>query len=365
MGREPSLPDVHIGDRVLGRGHPVYVIAELSANHHQEYDKALTLVDAAARAGADAVKLQTYTPETMTLDSDAPPFRVGHGTSWEGRRLYDLYQEAMTPWEWQAGLKAAAEGLGMHCFSTPFDQSAIDFLLELQVPAMKIASFELVDLQLVAAIARTRLPLLISTGMALLAEIDAAVAAVRSAGGSEMVLFRCNSAYPASTSEMDLLTIPHMADTWGLPVGLSDHTLGTTAAVTAVALGACAIEKHLTLTREEPGPDSAFSLEPSEFSDLVRSVREAEEALGRVRYGPSPSEVPSLEFRRSLFVVEAVAEGEAFTAENVRSIRPGVGLTPQALPIILGRRAARSVPAGTPLTWDLVGEGRDGDATER
>ncbi len=348
-------PEVHIGERVLGVGHPVYVIAEISANHHQHYDKALALIEAAAAAGADAVKLQTYTPESMTLDSDAPPFRVGRGTSWEGRRLFELYQEAMTPWEWQSELKVAAEDLGMQCFSTPFDEAAINFLVGLGVPALKIASFELIDLELAEKVAKTNLPVLMSTGMASIAEIDAAVAAVRGAGTEELLLFRCNSAYPASPSEMDLLTIPHMAATWGVPVGLSDHTLGVTAAVAAVTLGACAIEKHLTLTRDEPGPDSAFSLEPEEFATLVRSVHEAEEALGRIRYGPSTSEIPSLAFRRSLFVVATVAKGEAFTAENVRSIRPGSGLPPESLPLVLGRRAAKEVEAGTPLTWDVIG----------
>lgn len=353
------LPTVHIGERVLGSGQPVYVIAEISANHHQSYDKALALIEAAAAAGADAVKLQTYTPESMTLNSDAPQFYIGHGTSWEGRSLFDLYQEAMTPWEWQSDLKMTAEGLGMHCFSTPFDQVAIDFLVGLRVPAMKVASFEIVDLELVENIAKTNLPVLMSTGMASIQEIDAAVATVRSSGSGEMVLFRCNSAYPASSSEMDLVTIPHMVMTWGVPVGLSDHTLGVTAAVTAVALGACAIEKHLTLSRDDRGPDSAFSLEPPEFATLVRSVHEAEETLGRIRYGPSSSEIPSLAFRRSLFAVATVAEGERFTSENVRSIRPSGGLPPEVLPIVLGRRAAKEVEWGTPLTWDMIGSEGD------
>jgi len=348
------LPNIHIGDRVVGSGEPVYVIAEISANHHQSYDKALSLIGAAAAAGADAVKLQTYTPESLTLESDAPPFQIGKGTQWEGRRLFELYQEAMTPWEWQAGLKAASEDLGMQCFSTPFDKEAVDFLVALGVPAMKVASFEMVDLGLIETIAETKLPLLMSTGMASIAEIDAAVASARNAGSEEILLFRCNSAYPASPSEMDLRTIPHMMTTWDVPVGLSDHTLGVTAAVTAVALGACAIEKHLTLTRDDPGPDSAFSVEPEEFATLVRSVHEAEEALGDVRYGPSPSEIPSLAFRRSLFVVADVENGETFTSQNVRSIRPGGGLPPATLPVVLGRRAARRVDAGTPLTWEMI-----------
>ena len=356
MTSPQHVAEVRIGDRVVGPGHRVYVIAELSANHHQDYDKALALVEAAAAAGADAVKLQTYTPESMTLDTDAPPFRVGPGSIWAGQRLFDLYREGMTPWGWQAGLKSAAEALGMHCFSTPFDQEGVDFLVGLGVPAMKIASFEIVDLDLVHRIAKTKLPVLMSTGMASLAEIDAAVATVRSAGTHEMVLFRCNSAYPATLTEMDLLTIPHMAMTWGVPVGLSDHTLGVTASVAAVALGVSAIEKHLTLSRSEPGPDSAFSLEPEEFATLVRSIREAEDSMGRVRYGPSASEMSSLAFRRSLFVVASVAKGHLLTSANVRSIRPGGGLSPQSLPLILGRHATRDLGAGTPLTWDMIGE---------
>jgi pseudaminic acid synthase len=355
METPQHVSEIHIGDRVLGVGHPVFVIAEISANHHQQIDKALALIEAAAAAGADAVKLQTYTPESMTLDSDTPPFRIGQGTSWEGQRLFDLYQEAMTPWEWQEELKVMAEKLGMQCFSTPFDEDAVNFLVGLRVPALKVASFEVIDLELVEKIAKTNLPVLMSTGMASISEIDAAVATVRSAGTGELLLFRCNSAYPAAPSEMDLLTIPHMATTWGVPVGLSDHTLGVTAAVAAVALGACAIEKHLTLSRDEPGPDSKFSLEPMEFATLVHSVHEAEEALGRIRYGPSTSEVPSLAFRRSLFVVANVAKGETFTAETVRSIRPSSGLPPESLPLILGRRAAKDAEAGMPLTWDMIG----------
>lgn len=354
-----GLPEIKIGDRLVGGGHPVYVIAELSANHHQDYERAVALVEAAAAAGADAVKLQTYKAESMTIDSDAPPFQIGGETLWKGRRLFDLYEEAMTPWEWQPGLKARAEELGMHCFSTPFDAEGVSFLVELGVPALKVASFEIVDLELVERIAITQLPVLMSTGMASMAEIDAAVSTARQAGTGEILLFRCNSAYPASPDEMDLVTIPHMAATWGVPVGLSDHTLGATAAVTAVALGACAVEKHLTLSRADPGPDSAFSLEPEEFAHLVRSLHEAEQARGRVRYGPSESEAPSLAFRRSLFVVAAVAEGEPFTSGNVRSIRPGTGLAPSSLSLVLGRKAASSIPAGTPLSWDLIGAQAD------
>ena len=275
-------PEVHIGERVLGAGYPVYVIAEISANHHQHYDKALALIEAAAAAGADAVKMQTYTPESMTLDSDAPPFRI-KGTPWEGRRLFDLYQEAMTPWEWQSELKVAAEDLGMQCFSTPFDEAAINFLVGLRVPALKIASFELIDFELAKKIAMTNLPVLMSTGMASIAEIEAAVATVRSAGTEELLLFRCNSAYPASPSEMDLLTIPHMATTWGVPVGLSDHTLGVTAAVAAVALGAC----H---DRETPDPHPRRARTGLRLLARTRGVRDLGPlgARGRGGIGPNP-----------------------------------------------------------------------------
>lgn len=355
MASSKRQTEVHIGNRAIGRGHPVYVIAEISANHHQDLDKALALIEAAASAGADAVKFQTYTPATMTVDSDAAAFLVGTGTPWEGRPLFDLYREAMTPWEWQPELKAAAERLGLQWFSTPFDRGAVEFLVGLGVLALKIASFEIVDLELVATIAKTNLPLLMSTGMASIAEIDSAVATARMAGTDEILLFRCNSSYPASLSEMDLLTIPHMAATWDVPVGLSDHTLGVTAAIAAVALGACAIEKHLTLSRAEQGPDSAFSLEPQEFATLVGSVHDVEDALGRIRYGPSISEVPSLGFRRSLFVVAPVSKGEVFTSQNVRSLRPSTGLPPDVLPLVLGRCAGRKVEAGTALTWDMIG----------
>jgi len=345
---------VELAGRPVGPGHPVYVIAELSANHNGSLDQACDVVRAAAEAGADAVKLQTYTPDTLTIDSDAEPFRVGEGTLWAGRTLHDLYAEAMTPWEWHEDLQALAGELGLQLFSTPFDRTAVDFLDAMDPPAFKIASFELVDLELVAETARRGRPLIMSTGMATDDEIDDAVRVARQSGAPGVVLLRCNSAYPARPDEMDLRTIPDMAARWGVPVGLSDHTRGTTAAITSVALGACAIEKHLTLDRGAGGPDAAFSLEPPELAQLVVAVREAEAALGDVRYGPSPAEQASLAFRRSLFVVADVAEGEELTAANVRSIRPGQGLAPKHLSDVVGRKAARAVARGTPLTWDLV-----------
>src|SRR5690606_15410880 len=311
-----------INGREIGPGRPVYIIAELSANHHQDFERAASLVHAAKDAGADAIKLQTYRPDTMTIDVRTPLFEVGRGTIWQGRKLYDLYGEASTPWEWQPKLKSLAESLGLHCFSTPFDFTAVDFLEAMEVPAHKIASFELVDLPLIRRVARTGKPVIMSTGMSTLQEIDEAVRTFREAGGTQLALLKCTSAYPSPPSEMNLRTIPHLTTTFDVPVGLSDHTLGTATAVAAVALGACIVEKHLTLSREDRGRDSAFSLEPSEFKTMVQAVREAEQALGRISYELTEKEAASRVFRRSLFVVEDVAAGTSFTDANVRCIRP-------------------------------------------
>jgi len=355
------MPELVVRGRRIGTGHRVYVIAEISANHQGSLARAEELVGLAADAGADAVKIQTYTADTMTIDSDAEPFRIGEGTLWSGRRLYELYEEAATPWEWHEPLMQVAADAGLDLFSTPFDRSSVDFLVQLDVPLLKIASFELVDHALVAYAGSQDRPLLISTGMATAEEIDAAVHVALESGAPGVALLRCNSAYPASPEEMDLRSIPDMAERWKVPVGLSDHTLGTAAAVASVALGASVIEKHFTLDRAEPGPDSAFSLEPDEFRTLVREVREVEAALGEVRYGPSEREKPSLAFRRSLFVVRDVRAGEVFTEDDVRSIRPGDGLAPRHLTAVIGRRATRDVARGTPLAWDLV-EGGDAHA---
>ena len=343
-----------IAERQIGDGAPVYVIAELSANHNQRFEDALAIVRAAKEAGADAVKLQTYTADTLTLDSDKEYFRIGKGTIWEGRTLHDLYREAFTPWEWQPKLKAEAEELGLHCFSSPFDETAVDFLETLNVPAYKIASFELVDLPLIECVARTGKPLIMSTGMATRDEIAEAVAAARGAGAAEIALLKCTSAYPARHEEMNLRTIPEMNATFGVPVGLSDHTLGSAVPVAAVALGACIIEKHLTLSRATPGPDSAFSLEPAEFKQMVADVRAAEQSLGQPNYTVSEKEEVSRIFRRSLFAVRDVRAGESFTAGNVRSIRPGHGLAPKHLREVLSRTAARDIERGTPLAWELI-----------
>ena len=345
---------ITIGKRTIGLGHPVYVIAEVSANHHQRFDEAVKIVHAAKAAGADAVKLQTYTPDTITIACDREPFRVGGGTLWDGRNLHDLYGEAYTPWDWQPRLKQIANELGLDLFSTPFDATAVDFLEEMQVPAHKVASFELVDIPLIQKVARTGKPLIISTGMATVEEIDEAVQTARRAGATQIALLKCSSAYPAPAEEMNLRTIPELAHRFDVPAGLSDHTMGTAVPVAAVALGACIIEKHLTLSRSEPGPDSIFSLEPQEFKTMVDEVRVVEKALGQVFFGYSAKEASSRAFRRSLFVVQDVKRGEIFSAANVRSIRPGHGLHTRHLPEVLGRSASRDIERGTPLSWDLV-----------
>ncbi len=347
-------PQIQIGKRSIGPGQPAYVIAEMSANHGQSFDQAVEIVRAAKAAGADAVKLQTYTPATITIQSDQSYFQVRGGTLWDGRTLYDLYAEAYTPWEWQPRLKKLAEDLGMVLFSSAFDSTAVDFLEEMCVPAHKVASFELVDIPLIQRMARTGKPLIISTGMATVEEIDEALQSAGEAGATQIALLKCTSAYPAPAEEMNLRTIPEMARRFGVPVGLSDHTMGIAVPVAAVALGACIIEKHLTLLRSTPGPDSAFSLEPHEFKSMVDAVRTAEKALGEVHFGLSEKEEVSRAFRRSLFVVEDVKQGETFDAANVRSIRPGHGLHPRHLTEVLGKRAAQGIKRGTPLRWEFV-----------
>lgn len=342
-------------DRTIGSGHPTYVIAELSANHRQDFAEAVKLIEHAKAAGADAIKLQTYTADTLTIDVDSPLFRHESGSLWAGQTLYSLYREAYTPWEWQPKLKAIANELSMDLFSSPFDFTAVDFLEEMGVPAYKIASFELVDLPLIRRVAQTGKPIIMSTGMATLMEIDEAVRTAREAGAAQIALLKCNSAYPAPPEEMNLRTIPHMAEAFGVPVGLSDHTLGIAVPVAAVALGACIIEKHFTLSRAVPGPDSAFSLEPAEFKAMAEAVRVAEKALGKVSYEATEREAASRVFRRSLFVVKDMHAGEVFTAENVRSIRPGHGLHTRFLPEVLARCATQDTARGTPLSWELLG----------
>lgn len=345
-----------LAGREIRPGGPPLVIAEMSGNHNQSLETALEILQAAADAGADAIKLQTYTADTITLDVADGPFVISDPASpWAGKRLYQLYQEAHTPWEWHKPLFDRARALGLIAFSTPFDPTAVDFLESLDVPAYKVASFEIVDLPLIEKIARTGKPMIISTGMATLAEIDEAVQAAQGAGATNIALLKCSSAYPASPAEMNLRTIPHLAEAFGLPVGLSDHTLGIVAPVAAVALGACIVEKHLALSRQLPGPDVAFSLEPQEFRAMVDAVRMASQSVGRVDYGVSPREAASRAFRRSLFVTRHVRRGEPFTPENVRSVRPADGLPPKYLGQVLGRRATRDLEAGTPLDWQCIG----------
>lgn len=343
-----------IKGRLIGLGEPVYIIAEMSANHNQRFEDAVKLVKAAKEAGADAVKLQTYTPDTITIDGNSDLFRHGSESPWASRALYELYKEAHTPWRWQPELKALADEIGIDLFSSAFDPTAVEFLEGMGVPAYKVASFEIVDLPLIEKIARTGKPIIMSTGMATLGEIEEAVGAARRAGAAQIALLKCTSAYPAPPESMNLRSIPHLGETFGVPAGLSDHTLGTAVPVAAVALGACIIEKHFTLSRRVPGPDSAFSLEPPEFKAMVEAVRTVEKALGKVRYGVGPEEEKSRVFRRSLFAVKDVKAGEVLTEENVRSIRPGHGLPPKHLKDVLGRRAATDVARGTPLNWTLI-----------
>ena len=345
---------IAIAGRTIGAGQPPYVIAELSANHNGSLDRALETMEAARDAGADAIKLQTYTADTMTIDHDGPGFRI-EGGLWDGRTLYDLYQEAYTPWEWHEALFAKGRDLGLAVFSTPFDPSAVDLLEDLSAPAYKIASFELVDLPLIRRVAATAKPMIMSTGMAGLGEIAAAVRAAREGGAGEIALLHCTSGYPTPPEEADLRTLPHLADAFGLVTGLSDHTSGIGVAVASVALGSAIIEKHFTLSRADGGPDSAFSMEPDEFKALCENAALAWRALGAVRYDRAKSEHATAQFRRSLYVVEDMAAGEVLTEHNVRAIRPGYGLAPEYYETLLGKRVNRAVARGTPMTWDLIG----------
>jgi len=347
-----SPTQFEIAGRSVGAGHPVYIVAELSANHGGRFEEAAALIDAAAEAGADAIKVQTYTPDTMTLDSPQECFTI-RGSIWDGRKLYELYAEAMLPWEWHAPLQARARDRGVGFFSTPFDASAVSFLEALDVPVHKVASFELVDIPLLRRIAATGKPVIMSTGMATPEEVDEAVA-VFTATDTPLVLLKCTSAYPAPPESMNLRAIPHLAERYGTWVGLSDHTLDLAVPVAAVALGACVIEKHFTLSRQVPGPDSAFSLEPHEFRAMVDAVRIAEKSLGVPTPPLARSEDAMRAFRRSLFVVAPVAAGELFSAANVRSIRPADGLHPRHLDDVIGRRATRDIERGTALDWSLV-----------
>ncbi len=326
----------------------------MSANHNQKFEQAVKILNEAKKAGADAVKLQTYTADTMTLSCDKKYFHISKGTIWDGKTLYELYDEAHTPWEWQLKLKKIADDLNLDLFSSPFDQSAVDFLEKIDVPAYKIASFEIVDLPLIEYIAETGKPIIMSTGMATLDEIEEAVHTIKKTGNAKVALLKCTSAYPAPPEEMNLQTIPHMGTTFNAPVGLSDHTLGNVSAISAVALGASIIEKHFTLSRTDSSPDSSFSMEPDEFKIMVNSIRTAEKALGKVSYEATPKQQNSRIFRRSLFVVEDIKSGEALSKKNIRPIRPAHGLHPRFLTDIIGKQAIKDIEKGTPLDWNLI-----------
>ncbi|KAF0863589.1 pseudaminic acid synthase [Pseudomonas sp. LD120] len=344
-----------IGSRCVGAGAAPLIIAEMSGNHNQSLDVALQIVEAAARAGAHALKLQTYTADTMTLDLDQGEFFIKDpGSLWAGSSLYDLYQRAHTPWEWHEPIFARARELGMLAFSTPFDESAVDFLESLDVPAYKIASFENTDLPLIRRVAATGKPLIISTGMASIAELDESVQAARQAGCRDLVLLKCTSTYPASPANSNLMTIPHMRQLFGCEVGLSDHSMGVGVSVAAVALGASVIEKHFTLDRSAGGVDASFSLEPEELASLVVETERAWQAMGQVHYGATQAEHASLVYRRSLYVTCDMQAGELFSADNVRAIRPGLGLAPKHYDALIGRRARRPLKRGTPLNWAFV-----------
>lgn len=344
-----------IADRLIGQDAAPFIIAEMSGNHNQSLERALEIVDAAARTGAHAIKLQTYTADTITLDVRRNEFVIDDANSlWKGNSLYELYKQAYTPWEWHAPIMHRARERGLLCFSSPFDESAVDFLDSLQVPAYKIASFENNHLPLIRKVARTGKPMIISTGMASLAELDEAVSAAREAGCRDLVLLKCTSTYPASPENSNVLTIPHMRTLFRCEVGLSDHTMGVGVAVGAVAHGATVIEKHFTLRRADGGVDSAFSLEPAELESLVVETGRAWQALGRVTYGPTEAEKKSLVFRRSLYIAQDVKAGDALTPQNLRVVRPGRGLHPRFYEQLLGKRVRRDANRGTPLDWDLI-----------
>lgn len=345
----------HIAGVPIGQDFRPFVIAEMSGNHNQSLERALQIVDAAADAGVAALKLQTYTPDTMTIDLDEREFHIGDPESlWSGTSLYKLYGEACTPWEWHEPIFAHARKRGLIPFSTPFDDTAVDFLESLNVSCYKIASFENTDLPLIRRVAATGKPLIISTGMATVAELDETVQAAREAGCRDLVLLKCTSTYPATAENTNILTIPHLRELFGCEVGLSDHTMGVGVAVASVALGATVIEKHFTLDRAEGGVDSAFSMEPAEMAQLVAETTRAWQALGHVSYGPTEAEKKSLQFRRSLYIVQDVKAGDKLNMENLRAIRPGFGLPPKYLGVLIGKRVARDVARGTPMGWQLL-----------
>jgi N-acetylneuraminate synthase len=340
----------------IGSGHKPFIIAEMSGNHNQSLDRALAIVEAAAKTGAQALKLQTYTADTITLDVQTGDFKINDEQSlWKGKSLHNLYKEAYTPWEWHAPIMQRAKELGMTCFSSPFDETAVDFLESLHVPAYKIASFENNHLPLIRKVAATGKPMIISTGMASLAELDEAVRAAREAGCKDLILLKCTSTYPALPENSNISTIPHMRNLFGCEIGLSDHTMGVGVSVAAVTLGAVVIEKHFTLSRADGGVDSAFSLEPAEMASLVIETERAWQSIGSIKYGPTEAEKKSLVFRRSIYLSADMKAGEILSTENIRCVRPGKGLAPKFFEEVIGRKINQDVSKGTPLSWDLIG----------
>lgn len=346
--------EIKIGNRVIGENSPAFIIAEMSANHNMDFDRAAEIIRAAKDAGADAIKIQTYTPDTITLDCDDACFQITQGTLWDGTTLHKLYEGAYTPWEWQPKLKRIAQDMGLIFFSSPFDLSSIDFLEEMDVPAYKVASFEINDIPFIRKIARTGKPIIMSTGIAYMADIELAVKTCREEGNEEVILLKCSSAYPAPYEDINLKTIPSMREVFDCIVGLSDHTMGCAVAGAGVALGAKVVEKHMTLRRADGGADSAFSMEPEEFKEMVDNIRIIEKALGKVSYDLTPKQKASREHSRSLFVAEDMKAGDIFTPENLRSVRPSCGLHTRYYEELLGKPIRRDAKLGTPMSWELV-----------
>lgn len=345
---------IRIGSRLIGEGQPTYIVAEMSANHLQDYDRAEAIIRAAKAAGADAVKLQTYTADTITMDCENEYFQIKQGTIWDGTTFYKLYQEAFTPWDWQPRLVKLANDLGMDCFSSPFDFTAVDFMEEMDMPAYKIASFEIRDIPLIRKIAKLGKPVIMATGIAYLEDIERAVRVCREEGNDQIILLKCTSTYPSPYEDMNIRVIPHMAEVFDCMTGLSDHSMGSAVAVASVALGARMVEKHFTISRADGGPDAAFSMEPAEFKKMADEIRIVEKALGRVTYQLTEKQERSREEGRSLFVTQDIGAGEVFTPENLRSIRPAFGMAPMYYEEVLGKKARVSIPRGTPMAWEYV-----------
>ena len=354
-----SRIQMKIGNKPVGDNSPVFIVGELSANHNQNYNLAVKTIQAMAKAGVDAIKLQTYTADTITIDSDKPDFLINQGTIWDGRRLHELYKEAYTPWDWQPKLKKIAGDLGLPLFSSPFDKTAVNFLQKMKVPAYKVASFEITDIPLIKYMASKGKPVIISTGIATLDDIKLAVKACRDVGNRQIILLKCTSAYPTPFEDVNLKTMVDMKKRFGVVVGVSDHTMGIAVPIAAVAMGAKVVEKHVILDRSLKGPDSQFSLEPAELKQLVTSIRDVEKALGEIAYDLTPKALKDRDFRRSLYVVQDINAGEKITEENVRSIRPGFGLHPKYYESVLGKKISKSVSKGTRFSWKLVKGGKN------